>query len=805
SKIRSNVITFITPVLEVDGHEKMVDTYYYNKDLKAKYGKNAPQLPLMYWGKYVQHDDNRDGMGQYLKLTQNIMKTYLEWTPTVLHDLHEAIPYLYASTGTGPYNEALDPIVTDEWWILAKNDVSELTKRGVPGVWTYGFYDGWVPNYLFFIANAHNAIGRFYEVEGYGPDAYVGRTPRSMTSKEWFRPNPPMDSINWGPRANTNIQESALLFALHRVAEDHDMFMQNYWLKNKRSVDKGRNGPVSGWVIPAGQHARANTADAVNDLRRQGVEFNTASAEFKLGNIDVKPGDYIIRADQPYRTLVDMYFSLQNYPPDNPEPYDDTGWTFPLMRNLTVYPIESHTLLDQHMTPVTADVHATGGINGSGPVVIVDNTTDNTLITLRFTLARTSIQAAEEAFDADGHHFRAGAFVIQNADGVQLEPLLAQLGLSGYATANAPSVKMHELDVPRVALVHSWYITQEEGWVRAALDYFHVPYAYVAEPLLKPGNLRSKYDVIIYPNGGSGMTVPRGDTGFKDVAIPYERSAKYPNLGTPDSTSNVRESMGPEGMKALYEFVQQGGTLITEGGTAAFFPNLNLTPGVKVETPRGLFARGAIYRGMISDSTSPLVYGYQYNQIPVYFNSDPVLNAGAGATAVAAADLPPASGRLSFGPAEGATSVRTQDITPMEKPLRLSPWDLANTGRAYGAATIAADDSLAAAADKAAAATEARARNRKPTAQTLPGVTADPKARARVVLQFPAKPSDMLLSGTLEGGAALSNRAQLVDETIGAGHLVMFAIRPFWRWQTQGTFALGFNAILNWNHLGTGE
>ena len=37
-------------------------------------------------------------------------------------------------------------------------------------MWTYGFYDGWVPNYMFFIAHAHNAVGRFYEVMGYGPD-----------------------------------------------------------------------------------------------------------------------------------------------------------------------------------------------------------------------------------------------------------------------------------------------------------------------------------------------------------------------------------------------------------------------------------------------------------------------------------------------------------------------------------------------------------------------------------------------------------------------------------------------------------
>ncbi|MEX2152595.1 MAG: hypothetical protein WD825_04600, partial [Gemmatimonadaceae bacterium] len=81
----------------------------------------------------------------------------------------------------------------------------------------------------------------------------------------------------------------------------------------------------------------------------------------------------------------------------------------------------------------------------------------------------------------------------------------------------------------------------------------------------------------------------------------------------------------------------------------------------------------------------------------------------------------------------------------------------------------------------------------------------DPATRPRVVLQFPSSPSDMLLSGTLAGGQVLANRAQVVDAPIGTGHVVMFAIRPFWRWQTQGTFMLGFNTILNWNDLDAGR
>src|SRR3954468_3128049 len=164
--IRNNVITFITPVIEVDGREKYVDNHYFNEKWAKDHpsadggrgGRGGGPLSLMYWGKYVQHDNNRDGMGQFLDLTKNTTKAVLEGTPPVLHDLHEAQTYLYASTGTGPYNDALDPIVVDEWWMLAKNDVMEMTKRGVPGVWTYGFYDGWVPNYMFFIAHTHNAI-----------------------------------------------------------------------------------------------------------------------------------------------------------------------------------------------------------------------------------------------------------------------------------------------------------------------------------------------------------------------------------------------------------------------------------------------------------------------------------------------------------------------------------------------------------------------------------------------------------------------------------------------------------------------
>src|SRR5439155_14531185 len=128
---------------------------------------------------------------------------------------------------------------------------------------------------------------------------------------------------------------------------DRDLFLENYWLKNKRAVDKGKNGPTYAWVIPAGQRRKADAADAINELRRQGLEISRATSAFTAGSVSVELGDYIVRGDQPFRTLADMYFSIQNYPPQNPSPYDDTGWTFQLMRDLRIVPVTDKTALTQ--------------------------------------------------------------------------------------------------------------------------------------------------------------------------------------------------------------------------------------------------------------------------------------------------------------------------------------------------------------------------------------------------------------------------------------------------------------------------
>ncbi len=308
--------------------------------------------------------------------------------------------------------------------------------------------------------------------------------------------------------------------------------------------------------------------------------------------------------------------------------------------------------------------------------------------------------------------------------------------------------------------------------MRAALDHYGIPYTYFADQKLREGDLRAKYDVIIFPSiGGSSVSQVNGIPKTGPDAIPYKKTKLTPNLGVEDSSDDIRGGMGIEGLAELVKFVQAGGTLITEGSTSTILPDYGITTHINVEHPGTLYAKGALMRGIITDKKSPITYGYTGDQMPIYFSQDPVLNTRGGG----------------FRPQAAVPGVGA-DITPNAMPIALSPYDSDNNA--------AEPKGLPSQSDDAGAARQAIRQF---------GGAEDTSVAPRVVLQFPAKADEILLSGGLAGGQALTNRALALDQPIGQGHVVMFALRPFWRWQTQGTYALGFNTIINWDHLDAGK
>jgi len=765
----------------------------------------------------VAHDNNRDGIGMALQLSKAMMATFLDYHPTVLHDLHESQPFLYVSTGMGPYNAWLDPLVIDEWQKMAYSDIEEFTKRGIPGVWTHNYYDGWAPNYMFYVANGHNSIGRFYETfGGNGADTGVRTVAGNATSRAWYRPNPPLARVNWSIRNNINMQQSGLLFSLNSVANNRRQYLDNFYLKGRRSVAKATAEGPAAWVIPTDDPRPGEAAELVNELRMQGVEVDRLNprGEGAADEIAVDAshkqkfpaGSYVIRMDQPYSRCADMLLDTQYYNVNDPPPYDDTGWTLGALHNVTTVRVSAPDILKEPMTLLTGDARPTGGIAGSATAVyLINHNADNTLATLRFKLKDVKMSAAEESFKAEGRDFNAGSWVIR-AEGnpadlrARLQTALAALGVTAYATAAAPTAPMHELAAPRIAFVHTWTNTQNEGWFRIAFDRLQIPYDYISDIKLGAiADLRAKYDVIVFgPVGGTAQRIVNG-TPKTGEPVPFMKTDITPNLGgAPDTTDDIRGGMGLQGINNIGKFLDAGGLFVTITGNASIPIDYGLAEGVSIVAAADLHARGSVLSSTISDKRSPIAYGYG-DKLAVYFSQAPVLSvtgggggfggrgggAGGAAAGTAGGGRGGRGGAAAGGRPTGRGNANEQD-TPQARPLSMntpSTTMAAATGDEPPSGDLNGD-----------AGGGGRGRG---------GAQLPPEMRARVVVRFAAE-NDLLVSGMLAGGSALANQAAVVDVPRGKGHVVMFANNPMWRNETQGSYFLLFNAMLNYDHLAAG-
>ena len=624
--IRDSVVVFIVPVAEPDGRNRVVD--WLRRHGRGVFDEDDRTSPP-YWGKYIFHDNNRDGLQLSARLTQELVKLFLDWHYPVGHDLHESVPYLYTSTGTGPYNTTLDPIAIGEWQWLANYEVTALTAAGLPGVWTHGFYDGWYPGYLLWVTNTRNAVGRFYETFGNSNPNTMKRTVGAQTSVEWYRPSPPRKETNWSLRNNTNYMQSGVLNALFLVSQNRTRVLEQFWTKSGNAVRRGKTEKPYAWVIPADQPRRADAAYMLNLLRRQGIELHRAGADATYGDVRVRRGDYVVRMDQPYRNFVQTLMEVQRFPENAPTPYDDVAWTFPLMFNVEASPVDDLAVQRLAMEMVRDSVAIPGSATRGGTHWLVSPRASAHSLPARLALRDVRVEALEDSVRAGGRAWPAGTWVIPASAGdARIAAWARDHGFEavGVAEAALRGVARHEMDLPRVAVLHSWRYTQDDGWTRYTLDQMGMPYTYLGEDRLREGRLRDRFDVILFPSQGN-RTTARAIFGGVDPRfgrLEYVRSDSFPTLGWPDSTRNVTGGMGFEGLAALRDFVDQGGTLVTLGSASTLPVEMGLVREISPNTPRNLFVPGSIVRGKVEQARSPLVYGYDatmplYHQFGPYF------------------------------------------------------------------------------------------------------------------------------------------------------------------------------------------
>ena len=803
--IRQHMVVLITPVVEVDGRDRMVDLYKWHL---AHPGDTDPRL--IYWGHYVAHDNNRDAMAMTLELTQHVLDTFLKHHALVLHDLHESVPFLYDNTvGDGPYNSWIDPMLADEWAALGWNNVGQMQSLGLPGVFTHGEFDTWSPGYLMFLAGMHNGISRLYETFGNGgadterrilsPDEY---------SRTWYRQNPPDASVLWSQRDNNNYEQSALLSTLSYFAQNREHFLDDYYIKAKRSIAKPSTAGPAAYMIAADPAYTNRQLALLTTLRKQHVEIeqltapatanvtasdqaaalgkNAANAEAASAAISGEPtpppksspqtfaaGSWVIRMDQPFSRVADALLDRQYWAPEDQQkhPYDDTAWSFSLLFNAKVTRVVDSAILEAKMKPWMApEAGSEAGVRGK-PIAIL-NTGQTSLLALLYAVHEATFSILDEPGVVNGITLPVGTLLLAD-DSEAVEGALRTLHLERNVVPleSLPSVKHHTLDhLPRIAIMHTWLSTQTEGWWREAFDSLTVPYTYIStQTAALDADLRANYDVILFApvTGRTPSAQIMNGLPMYGNPQPWQSTALTPNLGRIDSTPDMRPGLGEAGLMHLRAFVEQGGLLITSEDSAEFAINEGLAPGVSVAATDNVNLVGSILGAVPLLKTSPFIFGYT-DQLPVYSESGLAFNISN--TTVGGRGLPTEhSTHRVTGRGGPLDDDQPEDRSPEPRPALANsePW-------------------------QAVPLNEEQARNN-------PYVIPE-NMRPEVLLHF-AQGKQLLLSGLLEKPEPIAGRVAVVDAHLGQGNVLLFAINPIYRGETLGTYALVFNAILSYNHL----
>jgi hypothetical protein len=655
NNIRDNLYVSITPVADADGRDRNLDWFYQNMELgltprlrmpgDTSAVRGPPGVP--YWGKYVYHDNNRD-----INLSQVQMRAISDWYftahPPIVHDLHESLPLLYTYSGAAPQNPNLDPTLFTELAWFANFELAQLTRFGMPGVYTHAFMDGWSPGYLGSIAYNRNGMMRMYETQSGRdvypefvaavlarplPDTAVTSLPRTSLGpggavptgrggsqeREWYRGIPigPQDSALFTRRANANYMQTGVLSGLQTAATFPQQVLENFYVRTRNSIEAGSSRAPYAYVVPV-QRDMTRVAELLNILRVQRIEVGQAARSFTAGGRQYPAGSYVIKLNQPYGRLAKNLLEVQHFPDDRLNTYDDSGWTMGYAMNVEVDEIRDRSVLDVATTLVEV-VTPRGTIAGNGDAAIaVAHLGSNHMITFRYRLRDVPMRIAQQAFTAEGVEFPAGSFII---DGMAQRGLVSaaieELGLTAAALPAAPTVATHEADVPRVAIYSQWTGTQSLGWYRMTFDRFEVPYDLIFKERVVEGDLRRDYDVILLAE--QMLTRQNVMQEKAPQPVPYIQTDRYRFLGMYGTSPDVTGGFGQAGVDAFAAFLQGGGTLIAVGGSARLPIDFGWAGTVETAPVTGLSAQRPLIQAEIVRREHPVFYGYDTATIPIKY------------------------------------------------------------------------------------------------------------------------------------------------------------------------------------------
>ncbi|MGH9476921.1 MAG: M14 family metallopeptidase [Terriglobales bacterium] len=403
-----------------------------------------------------------------------------------------------------------------------------------------------------------------------------------------------------------------------------------------------------GYIVPSDQHDFATATKFIDVLIKNGTEIERASSDFTINGQSFPAGSYVVPTAQADRAYVLDMFEPQYYPndlayPGGPPvpPYDTAGWTLAdqmgvkFVRELDGFSGPFDKLPFGELQPMP--VYPVAGAASPAGYLISHRINNAFILTNRLMKAGDKVYWQQSAQTAGGQDLGTGALYVPAAPGVEamIATAAQQLGVVATGVASAPTGAALELHPIRVGLYDQYGGSMPSGWVRWMFDQYEVPYERVWPQELAAGNLKAKFDVLVFVDSG---LAGRGRGGFF-FRRPQPTAAELATV--PEKYRLRMGSIGRGDIAPLQEFVKAGGTLLTIGsGTSlAEAVGLPIESALVAMGKQGIlqplsnqqfYIPGSLMR-MTLNNQDPIAYGMG-GYVDVDFDHDPVFHTVPSAT-----------------------------------------------------------------------------------------------------------------------------------------------------------------------------
>jgi hypothetical protein len=271
-----NAVVVINPSSNPDGHERF--TVWYNSVNVAAPDPRAQEHdePWSIQGRFNHYrfDMNRDLIASTQREVQGIMRMMLRWHPMVAADLHGHVASYFFPPAAKPVNVNIGADASKWLEIIGRGNAQAFDKYG----WMYysrDIFDLYYPGYYDTWPSLNGAIGMTFETDGGGHRGLL-----------WRRPDGSLLSFRDGI-AKHYVASLATIETTARRANER---VRDYLHFRQTAVSDGRTGPMRRVVlVPAKDPGRA--AELASALLRSGIEVRRLTAPLSVSSAHAYAGD----------------------------------------------------------------------------------------------------------------------------------------------------------------------------------------------------------------------------------------------------------------------------------------------------------------------------------------------------------------------------------------------------------------------------------------------------------------------------------------------------------------------------------